>query len=98
LRAPILYEVVATLAPDIREDYMRWLEPHIKQMLSFDGFLSGEAFVNSENPCEVTSLYRLRDMDAMKAYLDGPAAAMRADGAKRFGDKLSAQRRILNLC
>jgi len=98
LPAPILYEVVATVDPTIREDYLAWLNPHIKELLTFDGFLSGEAFVNTENPCEVTSVYRLRDMAAMQAYLDGPAARMRADGVKRFGDKMSAKRRILNLC
>lgn len=91
----ILYEVIADIAPDARGDYLDWLKPHVEHMLTFDGFLSGEIFVSVEDECEITSVYRLRDMAAMEAYLAGPAKAMRADGANRFGGKLVARRRIL---
>ena len=92
---PIFYEVVATVEPGIRAAYLDWLSPHMAELLHIDGFVSGEVFINSENNCEITSVYRLRDMAAMTAYLEGPAKAMRAGGAARFGDKLQARRRIL---
>lgn len=91
----ILYEVIADISPDARGDYLDWLTPHMAQMLTYDGFLSGEIFVSAEDECEITSVYSLRDMAAMDAYLAGPAKEMRADGVKRFGGKLVARRRIL---
>jgi antibiotic biosynthesis monooxygenase (ABM) superfamily enzyme len=93
--ANVLYEVVAAIAPERRADYLNWLAPHIEEMLGFDGFISAEMFINNENDCEITCHYRLRDMDAMNAYLAGPAQTMRADGIKNFGGQLSATRRIL---
>ena len=95
MTATILYEVVIKLAPDIRDDYIAWLHPHMAEMLTFDGFQSADMFVNSENPNEITCHYRLRDREAMDAYLAGPAQRMRADGIARFGEKMQAVRRIL---
>ena len=91
----ILYEVVITVAPEARADYLAWLKPHMDAMLTFDGFHSADLLVNSENENEITCHYRLQGMAAMNAYLEGPAKAMRADGVKRFGDQINAQRRIL---
>ena len=92
----ILYEVVITVTPEIRADYLAWLKPHIDEMLTFDGFLSADMFINSENATEITCHYRLKDQRAMDAYLEGPAKEMRADGVKRFGDNIRATRRVLN--
>jgi len=95
MNADILYEVIITVAPDARADYLAWLRPHIDRMLSFDGFQSADLFFNTEEPNEITCHYRLRDRAAMDAYLAGPAQEMRTDGMKRFGGKISAKRRIL---
>ena len=94
-RSAILYEVVINVAPEALEDYFSWLRPHMDEMLTFDGFQSADMFFNSENENEITCHYRLRDRAAMDAYLAGPAKEMRADGVKRFGDQISAKRRIL---
>lgn len=91
----IFYEVVITVAPELRETYLDWLRPHMHEMLAFDGFLSADLYQDAENDCVFTCCYRLRDRAAMEAYLAGPAAAMRADGVKRFGDRISARRRVL---
>lgn len=92
----ILYEVVITIARDRRDDFLDWLRPHIRELLTINGFLSADLHADTENDCVFTCSYRLRDHAAMDAYLAGPAAAMRADGVKRFGDSMSARRRILN--
>ncbi|MEO1135330.1 MAG: DUF4286 family protein [Pseudomonadota bacterium] len=92
----ILYEVVITVSPEIRNDYLAWLRRHMAQMLDLDGFTDAEMLFNCENENEITCHYRLRDQQAMQDYLDGPAKAMRADGVKQFGDKFSASRRILS--
>ncbi len=91
----ILYEVVITIASERRDEYLAWLRAHMKEMLTFDGFLSAALHADTENDCVLTCLYRLRDRAAMDAYIAGPAAAMRADGLKRFGASMSAHRRIL---
>lgn len=91
----VLYEVVISVEREILDDYLDWLRPHMGQMLSYDGFLSAEMFVNSEDETEITCHYRLRDMASMNAYLEGHAKEMRADGVRRFGEKFSAKRRIL---
>lgn len=91
----VLYEVVISISPEIKDDYLSWLNPHVDEMLGFDGFKAAKIYVNSEDENEITCLYWLRDMQAMQAYLDGPAQEMRADGVKRFGEKISARRRIL---
>jgi len=93
----ILYEVVIIVAPEIRADYLVWLHAHMDKMLTFDGFDAAEVFVNSEDENEITCHYRLRGIAAMQAYLAGPAREMRADGVNRFGDKMSATRRILRI-
>ena len=91
----ILYEVTLQVEPAILGAYKDWLSEHMQHMLSLDGFVSAEMFINTENPNEIVCAYRLKDMDAMRAYLAGPAKDMRADGVNRFGDQFSATRRIL---
>jgi hypothetical protein len=91
----ILYEVVISVARERREEYLGWLRPHMREMLGFDGFLSAELHHDLEDECTFTAHYRLGDNGAMDAYLAGPAAAMRAEGVKRFGDSITARRRIL---
>lgn len=91
----ILYEVTVTIEPQAREDYLAWLKPHVREILKLDGFLDAAIWIDSEDPCAITSAYIVRDRAAMDAYLAGPAAAFRADGVERFGDKMSAKRRML---
>lgn len=91
----VLYEVVISVDPEIHDEYMAWLRPHMDQMLTYDGFISVDMFVNKDDETEITCHYRLRDMASMNAYLSGPAQEMRADGIRRFGEKISAKRRIL---
>lgn len=67
----------------------------MREMLGFDGFDAADLLINIENDCEITCHYRVRDMAAMQAYLNGPAKTMRADGLNRFGTDFSATRRIL---
>jgi len=96
MTAEILYEVIITVDPAIRADYLVWLRRHMAEMTAIDGFQSADLFINTENENELACHYRLRDRDAMNAYLEGPAQAMRADGVKHFGDKFSASRRIMD--
>ncbi len=91
----ILYEVILTVEPEIRDDYLQWLNHHLEAMLAHDGFCAAKLYFNTENENEFTCHYVLENMAAMRAYLAGPAKDMRADGIRRFGDRFSARRRIL---
>jgi quinol monooxygenase YgiN len=91
----ILYEVVATVEPQIRAAYVTWLRPHIAEILKLDGVLGAELYADSESDCALTVCYRWRDRAAIDAYLAGQAVELRADGVRRFGGKFSVKRRIL---
>ncbi len=95
LPGAVLYEVNITITQESRADFLTWLNPHVQEMLNFDGFESAEILIDSENDREIICHYRLRNLAAMNAYLEGPAKAMRADGVARFGGKMQAKRRIL---
>jgi len=66
----VLHEVVIVLAPEIRDDFIAWLRAHMAELLRFDGFLSAEMLVNSQNRNEITGHCRLRDRAGMDAYLE----------------------------
>lgn len=93
--ARVRYEVVITVEPEIRDEYLNWLRHHMAQMLKHDGFVGAALFTDGDAPDSFTCHYDLVDMDAMNAYLAGPAKAMRADGVARFGERFRAVRRIL---
>lgn len=91
----ILYEVSIRVDESIRAGYRHWLREHMTAMLEIDGFARADLFIDTEDETHFVCHYRLRDMEAMDAYLAGPSKEMRADGVKRFGEKFSASRRIL---
>jgi len=90
------YEVELTVDRSVADAVAAWLPAHIEQVLSCDGFLSAEwrdvdAGADAVRWC---IRYSLRDCAVLDAYLAGPAAALRADGLARFGDRMSAARRV----
>ncbi|MHA7872368.1 MAG: DUF4286 family protein [Hyphococcus sp.] len=95
--ASVLYEVSITVEASIRSDFLSWLNHHMREMLEIDGFAAAALFVDTEDTNTFVCHYRLRDLAAMEAYLDGPAQEMRADETKRFGEAMSAKRRILQI-
>lgn len=96
----VLYEVSVRVERGIADAYLGWLPGHMQRILALPGFESAEAFEVVETPPGTAHLllcvhYRLRDADALDAYLREHAAAMRAESAHRFGDRARASRRIL---
>lgn len=96
----ILYEVTLRVERDIADAYRAWLDGHVARMLALPGFAGAEVFEVVETPPDARHLtlcahYRLHDMRALEAYLRDHAAAMRAEGVARFGDRFSAARRVL---
>ena len=95
----IVYEVTLDVEASIAGEYLDWLRLHIGEMLALPGFVDASLAEVLEPSREARRqwcvTYRLHDRAALDAYLAGPAAAMRADGLRRFGGRFEASRRIL---
>ncbi len=94
------YEVTLVVQQGIAGEYEAWLRAHVAQMLVLPGFLDAtvsRVLDPAPAPGEVAycCLYTLRDRAALDDYLRVHAAAMRADGVARFGDRFRASRRVL---
>jgi hypothetical protein len=98
----VIYEVSLILETQIKEDFGAWLEEHMKEMLTFDGFESAALLhdVNKEPASatvEWTVQYRVRDEASLEQYFQENAGRMREDGLSRFGKAFSASRKIFNV-
>lgn len=95
----ILYEVNTRVEAAIAGAFRDWLETHVAEMLEIDGFVRGTIYEDEapEGYRGFVSHYFLRDRAALDRYFAEHAARMRADGTSRFGEKMSATRRVLPL-
>ena len=96
----VIYEVDLEVDNAIAADYRAWLRGHVAEMLELPGFTGARTYevvepVPSAGCIRLCVQYRLRDRDALDAYLREHAPRMRADGVARFGDRFRAQRRVL---
>jgi hypothetical protein len=95
----IVYEVNLTVDADIADEYAAWLDSHIQEILTIDGFTAAEWFdVEAEGEQSHWCVhYYLHDRASLERYFANHAERMRADGLNRFGGRFSASRRILAL-
>ncbi len=95
----LLYEVNVHVAAPLADAYRDWLEQHVGEMLGFEGFVEAEVFEDApdESGRRFVAQYRIESQAALDQYLKEHAPRMRADGTKRFGDGISATRRVLHL-
>lgn len=94
----VVYEVNLEADADIAGPFDTWLRDHIADMLQFEGFRSAEILDDPAAPAgriRRVVQYRLRDQAALDDYLANHAPQMRAQGVARFGDRFSAERRVL---
>ena len=94
----MIYEVNLDIAAPAAKAFADWLPGHIEDMLALPGFIDASiARVDHDfdNLACWSVRYRLHDRQALDNYLKTHAERMRADGLARFGDQLSASRRIL---
>ena len=99
----VVYEVNCLVDKAISEAFQEWLPAHIREILTFDGFISAETFrileddqlSARENSVGISVRYYLKDDEALNNYLDNHAERLRKDGKNRFADQLSATRRVL---
>jgi hypothetical protein len=95
----VLYEVDYQAEAAIEGPFDTWLRDHTADVLQFDGFLSAELLDDdtAAPPGQIRRLvqYRLRNRAALETYLREHAPRMRAQGGEKFGERYSAQRRVL---
>jgi hypothetical protein len=97
-RQSVLYEVNLEADAAIAGPFDTWLRDHIADMLQFEGFRSAEILDDPAAPpgrIRRVVQYRLRDAQALDDYLANHAPRMRAQGVARFGERFSAERRVL---
>ena len=91
----IVYEVRLTIDPKIRNQFLTWLDDHVGEMLSFDGFLDAHILLgDNAMPNEISVHYTLESAEFFEHYEREHALRMRAEGLKRFPEGLEATRRI----
>ncbi|MGQ3892173.1 DUF4286 family protein [Legionella sp. CNM-4043-24] len=96
----VIYEVSLFVERDIYSEFYSWLQEHVTEMLQFPGFVGAIILTPAENNDARQVLivqYRLRTHEDLDRYFSEFAAGMREKGIKRFGNKFSAERRILDI-
>lgn len=100
-KGQVIYEVSLVIDEEIWTDFQYWLTGHIKNILTFPGFIKAN-ILRPENERllgkeKLTIQYQLEDRQSLENYFQQYADQMRNEGIARFKDKFSAQRRIF-LC
>ncbi len=95
---PVIYEVNLRPEPGVAADFDLWLRKHVRDMLALPGFLEAAISLRADDDAPEptrTVQYRLVDRAALDRYLEEHAPRMRAEGVEAFGDRFTADRRIL---
>ena len=95
-----LYEVTLHIHPSLAGEYDPWLQTHVADMLALPGFISARIYTvepDQENPGTLGRVvhYQLENRQAFDDYLNTHAERMRNEGLSRFGNRVTASRRIL---
>jgi hypothetical protein len=100
MSTPLIYEVTLDIQAASAAEFDGWLKDHVREMLALPGFHDAR-ILKPEGPEPGTERrvvqYTLGSRGELDQYLAEHAPRMREDGAKRFGDKMTASRRVLDL-
>ncbi len=98
--AGVVYEVNLDIDATVRDDYLVWLRPHLRELCALPGFVDARLFEVDQPAAgagrvSLCARYTLRDAAALAAYLRDHAPRLRGEGEARFGGRFVASRRIL---
>lgn len=98
----MIYEVNLDLDAAICDEYLTWLDAHMREICALPGFTGAQLFVVDEPAATSGRVslcvhYTLRDQAALDAYLRDHAPRLRADGIARFGGRFNASRRVMRV-
>lgn len=97
----IVYEVNLEVDHDVKDDYLAWLRPSIREILALDGFEAAlwyrpEGFISPDTGRLMYTLhYLVRTQAHLDDYFENHAPRMRAEGMSQYGGRFAATRRIL---
>lgn len=100
MTTPLVYEVTLDISADKVDEFDVWLKTHVRDMLALPGFRDARVLKpEGAEPGAVRRVvqYTLGSRADLDRYVAEHAPRMRAEGAKRFGDKLKASRRVFDL-
>ena len=98
----MIYEVNCMVPQSRQDEFLAWLELHVKQLLKIDGFEDATISRLQEDdrlPAAHVGFcvqYFLEDRSVFDRYLADYAPAMRKDGASRFCGDLKIYRRLMS--
>ena len=95
----IRYEVTLNVEKDIETRFKKWLEPHVKQKLSFKGFMKASIHEEiSENKSEIIVIvnYIVNCIDDLKYYFNLNSNKMREDGLLNFPNQFTTTRKLFD--
>ena len=95
----IRYEVTLKIEKNIRKSFETWLEPHVQEMLTFDGFIKATIHkeISEDNDISILIVnYKVSSIDNLKYYFNNNADKMRQDGLSKFPKGFTATRRIFD--
>ena len=100
MSTPLIYEVTLDIQAAAAVEFDGWLKEHVREMLALPGFHDAR-ILKPEGPEAGTERrvvqYTLGSRAELDQYLAEHAPRMREDGVKRFGDRMKASRRVLDL-
>ena len=100
MSTPLVYEVTLDIQADQATEFDAWLKEHVREMLALPGFHDARILkpdgAEPGNERRVVQ-YTLGSRTELDQYLAEHAPRMREVGVKRFGDKMKASRRVLDL-
>lgn len=97
----IIYEVLLSVDLNMEDRLMAWLTPHVREMLTFDGFKSARIHRQldvSGKQVDICVHYVLKELQHFQRYEVEHAARMRAQGIEAFPVGLSATRAVWQMC
>jgi hypothetical protein len=95
----VLYEVNLRLKVQVENNYIEWLNFHIKEILMINGFIDAQIyFISRDLEFAYYSVhYFIKSEELLNIYFEKYAPKLRKDALDKFGDNFSASRRVLKL-
>ncbi|MGK0253411.1 MAG: hypothetical protein ACI9OE_000880 [Mariniflexile sp.] len=97
----IIYNVTSNIDESIHEEWLTWIKEHIPQVLAtgkFEKATLSRVLVEEElGGVTYAVQYRTNSREALEAYYQEDAPRLRAEGLKRFADKVLSFRTELQI-
>jgi len=96
----IIYNITLNIDKKISKEWLEWIKEHIPQVLATGKFKEAKltrVLVEDSETDTYSVQYRAHSREALDAYYAEDAERLRADGLKRFADKVLAFRTELEV-